>query len=114
MAAITLSDIHRIANEKFGPTPIDLEDGREPVLLTNPLRLDKKKRDALGNMKEALEAEDAEMAEVFSDILRSAAKTPAQGKRLVDAAKGDTAVLLVMLNTWTGDSNAGEASTSGS
>lgn len=111
--AITLSSIKEAADKKFAPTVIDLEDGKDPVVLVNPLRLDKKKRDSLGNMKDALEAEDAEMAEVLSDILLSAAKTPAQGKRLVAAADGDAAVLLTILNEWTGDSDAGEASTSG-
>jgi hypothetical protein len=112
MSSITLSDIRAAAERQFASHEIDLEDGREPVVLVNPLRLTKAVRDKLGTIKEQLEVDDVEMADVLNDILKSAAKTPAQGNRLVKVLGNDPAVLLVTLNGWTGDKNTGEASAS--
>ncbi|WP_201308880.1 phage tail assembly protein [Puerhibacterium puerhi] len=110
--AIKLSDIRAAADKKFGPTVFDLEDGKEPVELVNPLRLDKKVRDRLANLKESISEEGADEDEVISGLLIDAAKTPAGGKRLVAAAGGDKGVLLTYFEMWIEGTDLGEASPS--
>lgn len=110
--ALTLSDIRKAADKKFAPWSLDLEDGKAPVVLKNPVRLDKKVRDSVKTLQEDLQKPGAELGDVVGQILAKIADTPAQGKRLVDAADGDAAVLLQMLNSWMEGEDVGEASAS--
>jgi hypothetical protein len=109
--AITLSDIRKAADKRFAPTTIDLEDGKDPVVLLNPLRLPKELRDRVTKVSEEL-VDDESIEKVLTELITKVAATPAQGRRLVAAAKGDIAILMETFMSWAGDNSTGEASTS--
>lgn len=110
MPSFTLADIQAAADEKYGPTVIELEDG--PVVLVNPLRMSKATRQkfmALGQPKEG-EAE-IDVDEKLAEMIRLATK-PADAKRLLAAVGGDLAQLKEIVELWTKASQLGEASAS--
>lgn len=110
--AITLENIRKAADKKFAPVEFDLGDGKAPVRLKNPIRLDKKVRDQVTGLRETLGEEGADVEKVVSDVLTKVAESASEGKRLVAAADGDTAVLLQILNSWMEGEGTGEASAS--
>lgn len=112
MASITLSEIRAAADKKFAPTSVDLEDGKAPIELVHPLRLDGKKRARLTGLSDELGAEGADPYEVVAKVLTDASPTPAEGKRLVAAANGDVTVLMAFLDAWVETTDMGEAATS--
>lgn len=110
--ALTLSDIRKAADAKFAPWTLDLEDGKDPVVLRNPIRLNKKVRDSVEGLRDELGKPGAEIDVIVSSLLEKVTETPAQGKRLVAAAEGDAGVLLQILNSWMEAEGTGEASAS--
>jgi len=111
--AISLDDIRKAADKKFAPVEFDLQDGKDPVRIKNPLRLDKKVRDAVSGMLESLRDGEAEdVAEVVAGVFKKVIDKPADAKRLIDAADGDAAILLQFLNAWQEGEAVGEASDS--
>lgn len=109
--ALKLSDIRKAADKKFAPTEFELDDGTI-ISLKHPLRLDEKKRRAISNLKDSLDAEGADAATVVGKALTDGAVTPAQGKKLVASAEGDVAILLSLLEAWFEGTDMGEASSS--
>lgn len=107
----SLDDIRAAAEAKYGSTDIELGDGTVVVLL-NPLRLPKLKRDQLTKIGELLEDENADQAEVFADALRLAAKNKASVEALIEEVDGDLAILAQIFEAYTGATQSGEASAS--
>lgn len=106
MPSFTLADIQAAADEKYGPTVIELGDGSD-VELVNPLRLPKVARDKLGKLDEIKDPD-----EKLSAAIKIAAR-PADAKRLL-AAVTDLATLAEIVTTWTKTAQVGEASPSAS
>lgn len=107
----TLDDIKAAAEAKYGSTDLELSDGTEVVLL-NPLRLPKQKRDELTKIGELLEDDDADQAEIFANALRLAAKSKSAVEKLIEEVDGDLAVLAQIFEAYTGATQSGEASAS--
>jgi hypothetical protein len=110
--SITLADIHKAADARFAPTEFDLEDGKKPVRLRHPLRLDGKVKERVNGLQAELRGEGADLVAIISELLTKVAETPSEGKRLVDALGGDAALLLQTLNLWLEGQEVGEASAS--
>lgn len=107
----TLDDIRNAAEAKYGSTDIEMADGTVVVLM-NPLRLPKTKRDELTKIGELLEADDADQAEIFADALRLAAKSKSAVEKLIEEIDGDLAVLAQVFEAYTQGAQVGEASAS--
>lgn len=109
---MNLTEIRAAVDKKFAPTEVDLEDGKAPVVLNHPLRLDAKVRARLGDLSSTLEEEGVDQGAVIEALLVDAARVPADGKRLVKALGGDVAILMAVLEEWIKDNTLGEASPS--
>ena len=116
MPSFTLQDIFDAADQKYGPTVIELPDGN--VTLDNILGIkDKTKRKKLGELLKNLEdlGDDLEAApDRLSEIVRQVVASKPDADRLLKAFAGHTARLLELVNTWAAASQPGEASTSSS
>lgn len=108
---ITLASIREATEKKFGSTIIALDENNTVELL-NPLRLNKAKRKEIGTISDRLKEDDADQETILSDMLKSVAKTPAQGKALIAAINGDFAMLLSTFEAYTSEQSVGEASPS--
>jgi hypothetical protein len=107
----TLDDIRKAADKKYGSTEIGLGEG-EVVVLLNPLRLPKEKRDVLGDIGSRLEEDGADQAAIMADALRAAAKSASKVEKLIEAIDGDLAILMELFERYTDGTQAGEASAS--
>jgi hypothetical protein len=102
MPTITLADIQKAADKKYGPLIIkDVPGG--PVTLVNPLRLPKEKRDAMTAL------DDVEDVDVKLRQLVELAASPDDAKRLLDAVGDDLAALAEIVADYTGTAQVGEA-----
>lgn len=111
MANFTLDQIRAAAEAKYGSTDIELSDGTIASLL-NPLRLPKTSRDALADIGDRFDAEDADPAAIFEDALRLAAGNKASVEKLIEEIGGDLAVLSQVFEDYTSGAQVGEASAS--
>jgi hypothetical protein len=107
MPSITLADIKRSADKKYGPLVIEDVPGG-PVELVNPLRLSKVKRDKLSKIDEV----EGDVEKKLTDIITLAVVKPADAKRLLAEVGDDLTVLADICQKWTGSAQVGEASPS--
>lgn len=107
MASFTLDDIKAAADRKYASTEIDL--GGFTVELLNPLRLEDEKRDALFALQDVMDDEDTDQRKALEDALRLIVAKPIQGDKLIEALGGDLALLATVFQTWTEQTQAGEA-----
>ncbi len=112
---ITLDSIREKIEAKYAATEIRLSQ-TEIVKLRNPLRLPKAERARLLNLDEELDGVkgdiDAQL-ELIEEIIEIAADpkhTP--GRRLVEEVGNDAAMLLEIVDSYLGEQELGEASTS--
>ena len=106
--SFTLDDIREAAEKKYGSTDIDLSD-TERVVLVNPLRLAKAKRDKLIALQEDMKADGADQGEILEDAIRLVAETDAQAEKLLTACDGDLTLLVEIFERYSGSVEAGEA-----
>lgn len=105
MPSFSLADIQAAAEKKYGPTVISDVPGGDITFL-NPLKLSADKRAKIAALDE-----EKDIDKRLKGIVETALK-PAEAKRLLSAAKGDTTVLAEIVNTWLGSTQVGEASPS--
>ncbi|WP_413800091.1 phage tail assembly protein [Streptomyces iranensis] len=110
MTRVTLDDIRRAAEAKYGDFDIALPDGAT-VTLRSPLRMSAEDRALLGDIEQLAAAGDTE---AITEALKIAAKTPEQGRRLLDAIGGDLAMAAVLFEQWAQAVSVGESSASAS
>lgn len=110
MPSFSFDDIREAAERKFGPYTITGLEGGD-VTLVNYLQLDKSKRDKIDGLDD-----DAEKSadDRLTEVIRLAAKTPADSKRLLAAAGNNLALLRSVIDGWTEASQVGEAQPSSS
>ena len=109
-----LDDVREKADKQFGDFSFDLTDGTT-VVLANPLRLSKEKREELKNTSEAMTA--AKEAEDFDALLEAlnsqlyavskSGRTPIN--KLIRELDGDLALTLMVVMEWRENTSAGGA-----
>jgi hypothetical protein len=107
----TLDDIRAAAEAKYGSTDIKLSDGSTCRLL-NPLRLEKKKREALMAKQNELESEDADQEQILAESLLLVAESVKYGKQLLKELDGDLTMLATVFEKFNEATQLGEASSS--
>ena len=110
MSRVTLHEIRDAAERQYGNYDVELPDG-STATLRSPLRLSAEERGLLGDVEQLAAAGDAE---AITEALQLAAKTPDQGRRLLDAIDGDLATAAVLFERWVKAVAVGEASPSAS
>jgi hypothetical protein len=110
MSRVTLDEIRRAAEQRYGDFDVTLPDGTT-VTLRSPLRLSREDRQLLGDVEQLADVGDAD---AITEALKIAAKTPEQGKRLLEAIGGDLATAAVLFEQWATAVSVGEASPSAS
>jgi tail assembly protein len=110
MSRVTLDEIRRAAEQRYGDFDVALPDGTT-VTLRSPLRLSREDRQLLGDVGQLADVGDVE---AITEALKIAAKTPAQGERLLAAIGGDLTVAAVLFEQWAQAVSVGEASASAS
>lgn len=105
----SLDDIRAAADKKYASTFIEVGDTE--IELVNILRLPKEKRDELFSIqKESDEGEDNDVEAALTRSLYLVAKEEGGAKLLLDAIGGDLAVLSQVFETYSGETELGEAS----
>jgi hypothetical protein len=110
LTTYTLDDIRAAAEAKYGSTDITLSDGM--VRLLNPLRMKKANRDALRDVQDKLNGEDADQEDLLAEAVTLVAESPAAAKRLLKALDGDLAMLVEVFGRYSEGTQVGEASAS--
>lgn len=115
MATITLDDIRQAIERKYAPVVIEFGDGKS-CTLRQALRLPKEDRARLRQLQENVNTEgeteedlDAAM-NALREIIRVAATSKTEANALLKAVGEDELVLTEILQKWTDDTQAGEAS----
>lgn len=111
MASFTLDDIRTAAEAKYGSTDIDMGGG-DMLVLVNPLRLPKHKRDALNAVQKRGDEEGSDQGDVMREAIRIVASDQSKAERFIGLVGDDLAMLATVFATYTGGSQAGEASAS--
>lgn len=107
-SAIDLDFIREAADKKYGAFEVNVGDGT-PVVLTNPLRLSKPKREALSELK----MEDYEDAVDYFEAAFVIASSKADAKRLREAlGEDDITLYATVFELYTKGVELGEASPS--
>lgn len=109
--SFSLDDIRKAADAKYGSTEIKVSEDCTVVLL-NPLRLPKERRDALSEISDRMQADDADQAAILADALRAASKGSKAVETLIGQIDGDLAVLMELFDNYMEGTQAGEASAS--
>jgi hypothetical protein len=110
----TLDDIRTAAEREYGNTELEL-DGHTVVLL-NPLRMEKAKRDELMELQKELDAEkdesaeDTDQEEVLDAMFLLIAQTEGQGRHVSRTL--NLAEKVTVLNLYGKEAELGEASDS--
>ena len=111
---VSLDSIRAAAEKQYGSFDIDLGNG-EVARLLNPLRLPKEVRAKLTSLEAAAEAagDDADHTEEqIEETLRLLAQTPEQAEALFAALGGDLALMATIMEQYSDNTQAGEASPS--
>lgn len=115
MPSMSLDDINEAADQRFGPFTISGVPGGDVILL-NPLRMPKTKRRQLVDLQKVANQLGTDDPDAVLDSLRQivlvAAKTKADGDRLLKAIGDDQGKLAVILQEYGKSSQQGEASPS--
>ena len=118
MASFTLDDIRSAADKKYASTEIKVSEEMTVVLL-NPMKLCKEKREALVAINSELivpEGEepnpDMDQVDIFQRAIALVAAAPEQAKALLDLVGDDLSVLAEIFETYGQAQQAGEASAS--
>jgi len=106
MPSISLADIRKAADQKYGPYIVSDVDDKGDVTLLSPIRLSKAKRSKLAGLNEDESLDDEQRAQ---EVVKIAAKTPTDAKRLLDAFDGDFAQLVILVERYGKASQVGEA-----
>ena len=101
--SFSLDDIRAAADKKYGHTEL------AGVVLLNPIRLSKAKRDELSATQDKLKAEDVDQVAVLEDLLRVVAKDPSAVEGLIIELGGDLGQLMAAFEFYTQETEAGEA-----
>lgn len=107
----SLDDIRAAADAKYGSTDIDLSNGRVCRLL-NPLRMDKKNREALMAKQNELDEEGADQEKILSDSLKLVSENKTDAAQLLKDLGGDLAMLAIVFEKYNEGTQLGEASPS--
>lgn len=121
MSNFTLDGIREVADKKYAATNIRVDDETTVVLL-NPLRLEKAKRDELMNLQSKLEdsgkdendGENVDQVEIFRDCFRTVATNTDACNKMLDQVGDDLAVLSELFSVYGDGLQVGEASASAS
>ena len=100
MATFTLDDIRAAAEAKYGSTDIDLGDG-QILVMVNPLRLPKHKREALQAVQNSAEDEGRDQGDVMREAIRIVAERPEMAERFIGLAGDDLGLLATVFSTYT-------------
>lgn len=111
MATFSLDDIRKAADAKYGSTDIELGDG-QTLVLVNPLRLPKHKRDALTAVQERGEADGIDQGDMMREAIRIVAERADLAQKFIDIAGDDLGLLATVFSTYTEGAQVGEASAS--
>lgn len=110
MTRVTLDEIRRAAEAKYADFDVTLPDGTAVTLLS-PLRMSAEDRGLLGDIEQLAAAGDTD---AITEALKTAAKTPEQGRRLLDVIGEDLPTAAVLFEQWAQAVSMGEASASAS
>lgn len=125
MAGITLDDLHKVLDDKYGPFVVDL--GETKVNLINPLRMSSEQRADLAKAQNMLSAQDKddddetdeegeerleEITAAYEAMLTASAEDAKQGKALVAALGHDIAALTEIARLYRDNQSLGEATPS--
>jgi hypothetical protein len=99
----TLDDIRAAADKKYGHTKIG------DVVLLNPLRLPKAKREELVALQEKLSEDDAEQEKLLADAIRLVAQNSEKAESLLSEIGEDLALLVTVFEKYSGEVQVGEA-----
>lgn len=109
---VTLDSIRQAAEKKYGSLSIDVDEDTTVVLL-NPLRMPKAKRDKLMEVQEKLGGEgDLDHETLMRDALRLVADDKDAVNKLLKEIGDDLAVLAQVFESYVERTQPGEASAS--
>lgn len=113
MAGITLADIRKAADEKYGPYVVSGVPGGD-VTLVSAVRLSKEARKKLTQLQEQQDDTEADQDALLRDMVRIVAESADAATRLLDAIGEDNAQLAVLLEAYGEASQLGDRSASAS
>lgn len=116
----TLANYRKVVEEKYAPVRIQLdEEGKEVLELIPALRLPKEKREQLSKLQASREKHGEGDVTTLDDLigfLQEYVRVIGSDKRMVDkllkTVGDDAAILSEIISDYSGDTEAGEASTS--
>lgn len=115
MPSMTLDDLNKAADKKFGNFEIELE-GEETLVFLNPLRLPKDRRKQMtrifeGDILKARveEDDDLDMYDLYAEAFAVAAATPRHFERLAEVIGDNPAQWSILFQAYNGESELGEA-----
>ena len=110
---VTLDDIAKAAEKKFGNVEIDLDESTV-VVLRNPLRLSEKEREQIKELQDSLnsEGEDMSQEDGLREMLLLVADSKSKARRLLDSFDGDLTKLVALFQMYQEHAQTGEASPS--
>ena len=111
MASFTLDDIRKAADAKYGSTDIDMGNG-DVLVLVNPLRLPKEKRDVLSKVQESGKEDDKDQGDTMREAIRIVAERQDMAEKFIGIAGDDLALLATVFSSYTEGAQVGEASAS--
>jgi hypothetical protein len=107
---ISLADIKRAAEAKYGPVDIDLGDGMTTLRLLPVLRLPRHKRDALSHvMDDAADGTERDAVDGFREWLRIVATDEELARRGADERGDDLSYWKILQEEWAERTQVGEA-----
>lgn len=114
MPSMTLDDLNKAADKKFGN--FEIETGEETLVFLNPLRLPKERRKAMTRIFESdvlaervKEDEDLDMYDLYAEAFAIAAVSPHHYERLAEFVGDNPAKWSVLFQAYNGESELGEA-----
>lgn len=101
-----LTEIKRIAEEKYGPFPFKI-NAKKTVLMKPAIRLTKDQR---AELKGLLDTDaDTDVEERLEAVIRMACNTEADAKAVIAACGGDIPILVTVVTEWAKATKVGEA-----
>lgn len=115
MPSMTLEDLNRAADKKYGNFEIEIP-GEETLVFLSPLRLPKDRRKAMTRIfeTEILAAriekeEDLDQYDLYAEAFSVAAEKPAHYERLAALVGDEPAKWTVLFESYNGTAEVGEA-----
>lgn len=104
-----LTEIKAAADRKYAKVPVEIS-AQVKVYLLSPVSMQDDKLDEVLALLEDPSSQG--IRKRLEQVIQLVAETPAQGKKLVDACKGNLGVLLEITREWSSELKVGEASPS--